>query len=77
MNITIVTWEIVRETSQYNHHIRWFYRTYREDGTPIGSMGYRTRREAEEDHARSVAKGLAGFPIGDRLFFTEFVERAF
>ena len=39
--------EVVRETSKYNKYIKWFYRSYREDGTLAVSFGCKTKSEAE------------------------------
>lgn len=70
-----VYFEIVRETSKYNKYIKWFYRTYRADMSLLSSGGYRTEKEARAVHQRAVMIGKEGFPIGDRISYTNFLPK--
>lgn len=70
-----IYYEIVRETSKYNKYIKWFYRSYREDGTPIYSGGYRTQKEAQAFHERAVEIGKNGFPIGGMMSYTTYLPK--
>ena len=71
-NIEYITrkYKIIRRTSQYNKYIKWYAETYRDDGSVISSLGYRTEREARE----SVIPKENPFPIGDRLIHTTMEE---
>jgi len=70
-----IYFEIVRETSKYNKYIKWFYRTYREDGTPVSSGGYKTQKEAQAVHDRAVRIGREGFAIGNRTCYTTYLPK--
>ena len=51
-------YEIVRETPQYNKYIKWFYRSYHDDGSMICSLGFKTRREAQAFHDKQISKRI-------------------
>ena len=70
-----IYFEIIRETSKYNKYIKWFYRSYLEDGRPICSLGYRTQKEAQAFHDRAVETGKKGFPIGDKISHTIYLPK--
>lgn len=70
-----IYFEIVRETSKYNKYIKWFYRTYRKDGTPVSSCGYKTQKEAQAVHDRAVRIGQEGFPIGNMMSYTTYLPK--
>jgi hypothetical protein len=65
-----ISYEIVRETSKYNKYIKWFYRTYREDGSVLSVTGYRTQKEALLAHDNAVFSGKVGFPVGNHISYT-------
>lgn len=64
--------ELRRETSKYNKYMKWRVITYREDMTLLASEYYRTRKKAEQHIETSVFRGKHGFPIGNRLSFTDY-----
>lgn len=68
--LSTIRYRIIRETSKYNKYIKWFLRTFREDGTILSSAGYRTRKEAVE----IVTKPRRPMPIGNRFSVTFFEE---
>jgi hypothetical protein len=70
-----IYFEIVRETSKYNKYIKWFYRTYREDGTLVSSGGYKTQKEAQATHDRAVRIGQEGFPIGNMVSYATYLPK--
>lgn len=69
-----VKYEIVREDSQYNKRIKWYLKNYRADGSISSSLGFKTRREAEEQVQSDIYRGEAGFHIGNRIAYTEYVQ---
>ena len=68
-----VYYEIKRETSKYNKYMKWHLLLYREDKTLLSSMYHKTRKAAERDVDNSILRGKEGFPIGNRLYFTEYL----
>ena len=60
---------IDRETSPYNKYIKWFARTYHDDGKILSSAGYRTEREARA----SLVSGLSMEMCG-KVYITDYVE---
>ncbi len=64
----IIKCRIVRKTSQYNKHIKWFTECFHEDGTILSSFGCRTKKEAETE-LKDTGIPLA---IGNRLIITHY-----
>jgi hypothetical protein len=44
--IRVAHFKIVRENSQYNRYIKWFYKEFNEDLVEIASIGCKTERQA-------------------------------
>lgn len=70
-----VKWEIVRETSKYNKRIKWYYRTYLDDGTMVSSTGCRTKDEAQSTHDHMVYIGKEGFHIGNHVKYVDYIPK--
>jgi hypothetical protein len=70
MDKQICRFKIIRRTSQYNKHIKWYAETFTKDAKLVSSYGYRTEREARQ----SVIPRENPFPIGDRLIQIELQE---
>ena len=60
---------IDRETSPYNKYIKWFARTYLDNGIILSSAGYRTEREARD----SLVSGRT-MQIGRKVYAIDYVE---
>lgn len=67
-------YELRRETSQYNKYMKWrviFY--YSIGGTILASDYFRTRREAEYRIERMIRQGKEGFPIGNKIIYSDYI----
>ena len=66
-------YEIKRETSKYNKYMKWHVIYYYDDTKNVlSSMYFRTEKEAKYDVDHSIWKGKEGFPIGNRISYTDY-----
>ena len=63
-----------RETSKYNKYMKWHVEYYRDDKTLLASDWFKTQKAAKQNIELSIYRGKKGFPIGDRMSFTEYEE---
>ena len=69
-----ITWKINRETSKYNKYMKWHLELFRTDNSRLSSMFFKTRKEAIASIERSIYRGNQGFPIGDSIYYTEYIQ---
>ena len=69
-----VFYEIKRETSKYNKYMKWHVSMFREDKSLLSSEHFKTQKEAISSIDRAKWRGQRGFPIGDKLFYTNYEE---
>ena len=64
-----------RETSKYNKYMKWHLEYFREDGSLLSSEYFKTKNAATISLNNAVLRGQQGFPIGDRLSFTNYYPK--
>ncbi len=67
-----VFYTIKRETSKYNKYMKWHLELFREDKTLLSSEYTKTQKEAKRIIERAVNSGKRGFPIGNRMTYTNY-----
>jgi len=72
--INKVYYTIKRETSKYNKYMKWHLELYHEDKSLLSSEYCKTRKLAQNIIDRAIDRGRKGFPIGNRLSYSEYFE---
>jgi len=68
-----VGYKITRETSKYNKYMKWHLEYFRDNNSGLSSNWFKTQKEAIQNVERAIYRGKKGFPIGDRLSFTDYI----
>ncbi len=63
---------VTRETSKYNKYMKWHLQYYRENKTLLASQWFKTQKEAIARVDHSIWRGKQGFPIGNRMSYTDY-----
>ena len=63
-----------RETSQYNKYMKWHLECFRADNSLLSSQHFKTQKEMNWHIDQMIYSGKRGFPIGNHLSFTEYMQ---
>lgn len=72
--MSTVFYKITRETSKYNKRMKWHIVFTTKDGSVFSSDWEPTQKEAIATVELAKWNGKRGFPIGDRIFYTDYEE---
>ena len=69
-----ISYKITRKTSKYNKYMKWQLELFRKDNTRLSSQYFKTQKAAMESIKRAIYRGQKGFPIGNRLSYTDYIQ---
>ena len=69
-----ISYKITRKTSKYNKYMKWQLELFRSDNTRLSSQYFKTQKAAIENIERAIYRGQKGFPIGNGLSYTDYIQ---